>query len=234
MNRFSSGIVFECHSGDEPEGEFSLVELGYDLSASRDIASQWQKVSQKLILGEMPPDDEPRPKQNELDAVIERVHSELQRAVKILRRKGGNEVVFRRLNKRHFNHTIHDLFGLEGDFVSSFPDDAVEHGFDNIGSGLILSASQLQSYMKLADVILNKAIVTGDRPRTHTASFTLNDVNPEFRRLLRSKYDGDGVIVMRYGYPKLRGNIAPIDGKYRLRVTAYAVRNNGQRLRLEI
>jgi hypothetical protein len=234
MEPFLKRHCLECHGGDEPEGEFSLVELGYDLSASRDIASQWHKVSERLILGEMPPEDEPRPKQNELDAVIERVHSELQRAVKTLRRKGGNEVVFRRLNKRHFNHTIHDLFGLEGDFASSFPDDAVEHGFNNIGSGLVLSASQLQSYMKIADVILSKAIVTGDRSRTDSASFTLNDVKPEFRRLLRSKHDGDGVIVMRYGYPKLRGNVAPIDGKYRLRVTAYAVRNKGQRLRLEI
>ena len=39
---------------------------------------------------------------------------------------------------------------------------------------------------------------------------------------------------MRYGFPKLRGKIAPIDGKYRLRVTAYAVRNKGKYLRLEV
>jgi hypothetical protein len=224
----------DCHRGEKAEGDFELDRLDYDLSASSDVARQWQKVSHKLILGEMPPEDEPRPKQDELDAVIESVNTELQRAVKILRSKGGNEVVFRRLNKRQFNYTIHDLFGLEGDFASSFPDDAVEHGFNNIGSGLVLSASQLQAYVKIADVILDKAIVAGERPRTHTASFTLNDVNPEFRRLLRSKHDGDGVVVMRYGFPKLRGKIAPIDGKYRLRVTAYAVRNKGKYLRLEV
>jgi hypothetical protein len=224
----------DCHDGAEPDGDFSLTELGYDPSISGDAAAQWQKVSQKLILGEMPPKDEPRPKQDELDAVIERVNSELQRSARILRSKGGNEVVFRRLNKRQFNGTVHDMFGLEGDFTSKFPDDGTEHGFNNIGSGLILSASQLQSYMAIADDILDKAIVTGERPLTHTSSFTLNDVNPEFRRTLRSKHEGDGVIVMRYGFPKIRSKAAPIDGKYRLRVTAYAVRNNGRHLRLEI
>jgi hypothetical protein len=105
----------DCHDGAEPDGDFSLTELGYDPSISGDAAAQWQKVSQKLILGEMPPKDEPRPKQDELDAVIERVNSELQRSARILRSKGGNEVVFRRLNKRQFNGTVHDMFGLEGD-----------------------------------------------------------------------------------------------------------------------
>lgn len=234
LEPFFKRFCLDCHGGAEPKGDFSLLKLGYDLSASRDTAGQWQKLSHKLILGEMPPEDHARPKQAELDAVIERINSEVQLAAKSLRSKGGNEVVLRRLNKRQFNYTIHDLFGLEGDFAASFPDDAVEHGFNNVGSGLVLSASQLQSYMAIADVILDKAIVTGERPRTQTASFTLNDVNPEFRRLLRSKHNGDGVIVMQYGYPKLRSKIAPIDGKYRLRVTAYAVRNEGKYLRLEV
>ena len=234
VDAFFKKHCLNCHSGEEPKGDFGLDKLGYDPSASRDVAKLWQKVSQKLILGEMPPKDELRPKQDELDAVIERIHTELQRAAKILRSKGGNEVVFRRLNKRQFNDTIHDLFGLEGDFTASFPDDATEHGFDNIGSGLILSASQIEGYMATADVILDKAIVTGDRPRTDATSLTLIDLGKP-RRPFWPKHKSDDVIIMRYGHPQLhRKFTAPIEGKYRLRVTAYAVRNQGKRLRLEV
>ncbi len=234
----------DCHSGDDPDGEFSLEGLGFDPSTSSEVAKQWQQISQKLILGEMPPENELRPKQHELDAVIERIHSELQRAAKILRSKGGNEVIFRRLNQRQFNYTIHDLFGLEGDFAGSFPDDAVEHGFDNIGSGLVLSASQLQGYLKIADVILDKAIVTGDQPKTIKLAFKLVEPgtprgkpDPKSGRLrpYLTEYNGDDVIISRSGIPQIyRRFRAPAEGKYRIRITAYAIRNGGERLRLEV
>lgn len=234
----------DCHGAEDPEGEFSLETLGYDPSASSEVARQWQTVSQKLILGEMPPQDDPRPKQIELDAVIDRINSELQLAAKVLRSRGGNEVVFRRLNRRQFNYTIQDLFGLDGDFGASFPDDAVEHGFNNIGSGLILSASQLQGYMNIANVILDKAIVNGDRPKMTNLALKLVEPgtprgkpDPKSGRLrpYLTEYDGDDVIISRSGIPKIyRRFRAPAEGKYRIRITAYAIRNQGERLRLEV
>lgn len=226
-----------CHSGDEPEGGLALDRLDQNLAASAGVARQWQKVVEKLILGEMPPKDEARPKQEELDGVIEAVNAELQRSIKILRSKGGNEIVYRRLNKRQFNHTIHDLFGLEGDFAASFPDDAVKHGFDNIGSELVLSASQLEAYMAAADVILEKAIVSGNRPKTTSTSFSLTTLDEvrKPRRPFWQHHKGDRVIVMRYGHPQLHNKFtAPVEGYYRLRVTAYAIRNKGRRLRVEV
>ena len=234
----------DCHSGDKPDGNFALDQFKDDPSASREVASRWQKVVQKLILGEMPPEDEPRPDQAKLDAVIDRINTRMQRAAKILRSRDGNEVVFRRLNRTQFNNTIHDLFGLEGDFTSSFPDDAVEHGFNNIGSGIVLSASQLEAYMKAADVILDKAIITGDRPKTINLSFKLvepgtprgiPDPNSGRLRPYLTEHNGDDVIVSRSGIPKIyRRFRAPAEGRYRIRVTAYAIRNSGQRLRLEV
>ncbi len=244
MEPFFQRHCLDCHSGEKPEGDFGLDKLVFDPSTNSDIAQQWKKVSQKLILGEMPPEDEPRPQQDELDAAIERVNSELQHAAKILRGKGGNEVVFRRLNKRQFNYTIQDLFGLEGDFVAGFPDDAIEHGFDNIGSGLILSASQLQGYMAIADVILDKAIVSGDRPETMKLDFKLvkpgtprGKPDPKSGRVrpYLTEYKGDDVIVSRSGIPEIyRRFRAPVEGRYRIRITAYAIRNQGERLRLEV
>ena len=235
MEPFFKQHCIDCHSGEKSDGDFDFIQLGYDVAASRDVAKRWQRITQKLILGEMPPEDKTRPRQEQLDGVIDSINTELQRATKILRSKDGNEVVFRRLNKRQYNYTIHDLFGLDGDFSSSFPDDAIEHGFNNVGSGLILSASQLQGYMKIADVILEKAIVTEDRPQTRKKSFTLSDVNKRGSKIQWQKKNKDNVLVMQYGYPKLyRQFQAPGEGKYRLRVTAYAVRNQGKRLRLEV
>jgi hypothetical protein len=233
-----------CHRGDSAEGDFSLTKLGFDPSASRDSARQWKIVAEKLILGEMPPREKPRPDQVQMNAVIERINTGLQRAAKVLRSKEGNEVIFRRLNKKQFNHTIQDMFGLEGDFVASFPDDGIEHGFNNIGSGLILSASQLQAYMKIADVILDKAIVSEGRPKTE--KLVLKLVEPDTPRgkpdaksgrvaPYLADYKGDDVIISRSGIPPIyRRFRAPVEGKYRIRVTAYAIRNKGERLRLEV
>ena len=61
MKPFFQGHCLDCHRGDDPEGGFSLDSLGDDPSSSRDVAKQWQTVSQSLILGEMPPEGEPRP-----------------------------------------------------------------------------------------------------------------------------------------------------------------------------
>jgi len=234
----------ECHSADERGGDFDLTQLDYDVASSRETADAWRKAAEKLTLGEMPPEEQARPRQKELDAVIERINDELQFAAKVLRKKGGGEVLFRRLNKRQFSYTIQDLFGLEGDFAASFPDDAVEHGFDNIGSGLVLSASQMQSYLAIADTILDKAVVLGERPKGVDFAFKLTDSSlkrgqpdPKTGRVrpYLAEYQGDDVIISRSGIPEIwRRFRAPAEGRYRIRITAYAIRNDGKRLRLEV
>src|SRR5262245_7201685 len=54
-----------CHSGNEPKGELSLAEV-LKRGATDADHQVWQKMSQKLHAGEMPPEDEPQPSADEL------------------------------------------------------------------------------------------------------------------------------------------------------------------------
>ncbi len=52
----------DCHGAEEPEGEFALHELTGGSKVVSDI-ERWEQILEKLVLGEMPPDEEEQPKQ---------------------------------------------------------------------------------------------------------------------------------------------------------------------------
>lgn len=58
-----------CHGKDEPEAAFRVDDLRvtYD---GREQINRWLKVFERLKAGEMPPKDEPRPTQPDLDRAL--------------------------------------------------------------------------------------------------------------------------------------------------------------------
>ena len=70
-----------CHSGAEPEAGLKLDDLNADFVAGSRDARAWHEIMDRLNLGEMPPDDEPRPKPSEVEAVNAWILGELRRSV---------------------------------------------------------------------------------------------------------------------------------------------------------
>ena len=60
----------DCHGTDVQEAKLRLDTLNPNLSGGADSAA-WAKVRTRLLLGEMPPKEQPRPKPDELTAVID-------------------------------------------------------------------------------------------------------------------------------------------------------------------
>ena len=147
------------------------------VSASAADAENWQLVLDNLHLGEMPPEDAKlHPKPAEVEPVTAWIQSEISRAARVLKGTGG-EVVLRRLNRVEYQNTIVDLFDVHGDFTAGFPNDMLDHGFDNNGAALMLSAAQVQEYMKAAEFVLARAIAPAKQPETVSKTFTLHDGN---------------------------------------------------------
>jgi len=163
-----------CHGPKKQKGDFRVDELKVSTTAAD--AENWQLVLDNLHLGEMPPEDEKQPKSAEVEVVTTWIQSEISRASSVLKGSGG-EVVLRRLNRAEYQNTIADLFDVHGDFTAGFPDDTLDHGFDNNGAALMLSAAQMQEYMKAADFVLARAIAPAKRPETVSKTFTLHDCN---------------------------------------------------------
>ena len=149
IEAFFQRHCLDCHGDKEPEGDFSLVKLGYDPSVSRDVAKQWQKVSQKLILGEMPPEKAKQPKTSEIRAIVNWATEELKRA-HAARKSDAGKTVLRRLNREEYDRTVRHLLSLEdmlADPTDVFPPDETEENFNNIGSALITSDFLMKHYL---------------------------------------------------------------------------------------
>jgi hypothetical protein len=176
VTTFLQTYCIDCHGEKKQKGDFRVDTL--QLSVTAADAENWQLVLDNLHLGEMPPEDETQPTAAEVEKITAWIQSELSRATAALKGAGG-EVVLRRLNRAEYENTIADLFDVHGDFTSGFPEDMRDHGFDNNGAALMLSAAQIQEYMKAADFVLARAIAPRQRPETKSVSFTLHDLNRE-------------------------------------------------------
>ena len=174
VSGFMQTYCIDCHGPKKQKGDFRVDEL--KVSATAADAENWQLVLDNLHLGEMPPEKAKQPKPAEVEPVTAWIQSELSRAASVLKGTGG-EVVLRRLNRAEYKNTIADLFDVHGDFTAGFPDDTLDHGFDNNGGALMLSAAQMQEYMKAAEFVLARAIAPAKQPETVSKTLTLHDGN---------------------------------------------------------
>lgn len=165
----------KCHSSKDPQGEFRV---------DRDLPNQfldtlakekWGEVVNVLNSHEMPPEGEPQPKPDAVGKIVDWITGEMARA-ELIRR--DSVVVLRRLNRDEYRNTIRDLIGIDFD-VSGFPLDPPAGGFDNNGQALSLSPLHLELYLEAARKIIDRAIVTGDRPESLRWRFEIENGKPD-------------------------------------------------------
>lgn len=171
---FLKEYCINCHGAGKQKGDFRVDRL--QVSKNSADAENWHLVLDNLNLGEMPPEGKKQPPEATREKVATWIAGELRRAARALKGDSG-EVVFRRMNRKEFEYTIEDLFGVKGEYAGGFPEDAKAGHFDNNGAALMLSPEQMEAYMNATDYILDRAIQTRPRPKTHHASFTLHDHN---------------------------------------------------------
>ncbi|NBV21837.1 MAG: DUF1592 domain-containing protein [Proteobacteria bacterium] len=210
VSSFMQTYCIDCHGPKKQKGDFRVDEL--KISATAADAENWQLVLDNLHRGEMPPEKAKQPKPTEVEPVTAWIQSELTRAATVIKGTGG-AVVLRRLNRAEYKNTIADLFDVHGDFTSGFPDDVLDHGFDNNGAALMLSAAQVQEYMKAAEFVLARAIAPAKRPETASKTMTLHEGNRKGIELARK-----GLADRLANFDKL----GPVEQKHTLQIQAAA------------
>ncbi|MDB4265396.1 DUF1587 domain-containing protein, partial [bacterium] len=143
---FIEKYCFECHDAFSEEGEVNLEDIPYQITTIKD-AELWQKVLNAMNSGDMPPDDEPQPANQEKADFLQDLANTMVEARKSLSDSGG-EITMRRLNRREYRNTIEQLLGVEVD-VSSLPSDGGGGTFDTVGSSQFISSDQIEQYLKL-------------------------------------------------------------------------------------
>jgi hypothetical protein len=248
---------YECHGEQKQKGDVRLDTLGADPSDEPTVRL-WQGIADQLRLGEMPPAKQPQPDAGQKAKVLALLDTKLAAAHASA---PSPKPVIRRLNRIELRNTLRDLLYLEQplfrqlgipkpedaqgdgsvsrhseDPIREFPADELEHGFDNIGSRLVMSDFLLKLTIGAAEESLAFATVSGDAPKVETrrfASHIRTDGPHGIEGVARKYYMDFDVLMERYREPGAASNIgrvAPtklsggvgVSGKYRITVEASA------------
>lgn len=241
-----------CHGPEKQKGKIRLDTLTADYSKPSN-AALWLEVRDQINLGQMPPEDEPRPKIEESQELTQWIAAQLRRTEHDSRHSNGKQRA-RRLNRREYTFTVSDLLQMKfptGESpLDSLPPDGTAEGFDTVGTALLLDPSLLHLYYQIGRRIADRAIVDGppEHP-TETMRLEFEDIPDSnaigylVSRLGLNPVEGGLELIegdtRSYGmlrYPGRRdNNVAPVNGFYRFTVRAGGVpdvHGNFPRMRL--
>jgi hypothetical protein len=209
----------DCHDSDVKKGGLDLSALTISPNTPATL-KKWVRIFDRVAAHEMPPPKKPQPSPSELQAFATALSTDL--TTQYNTQKG---TVLRRLNRREYQNTINDLLGINVNLIDALPEDGRAQGFDNIGSALSISGIQMLRYMETAELALNAALSSDQRPVPTTQRATLEserNKEPIGKHWLKQS-DGSIVVFNDGGFPStvIPNLRAPSTGTYKLRITGY-------------
>ncbi len=218
LTAFFQQHCYECHAGESPEAGLDLTTIPID-ATDAEVRRRWVVLHDRIAAGEMPPKDASRPDEKSTAAFLQSVADCLTRA-----ELASRQVVLRRMNRMEYQNSVRDLFGIHIDVEHLLPSDAVEQGFDTIGSDLSLSAEQMVIYIEVADLVLDQVFGPATEPRRIKHAVNYKD--------LRSSANADRVlddgVVLFSGAKDLPMYGLSVSGpaQYRLRIQVRAIQSD--------
>jgi hypothetical protein len=152
---FLEGHCVECHDAHVKKGGLDLTSLNFDKVDPASLKA-WQHIFERVRDGEMPPKKKPQPEKNEKDLFLAALKEPLLEADQADIAANGR-VRSRRLTRVEYEHTMHDLLGIDIPLKTLLPEDRASHGFETVADGQQLSHHQLARYLDVADLALSDA-----------------------------------------------------------------------------
>lgn len=230
-NRFMATHCVTCHDAESKEGGLDLTAATLDL-ADHSQNRRWIKLFDKVQGGEMPPASEPRPNADQLRSFLHELDDRLTQADEARRKQTGRTVI-RRLNRNEYENSLSQLFDMPIDIREILPPDATHQGFDTVGAALNVSAVQMESYLEALDRVLDQATILHEpiERKLHRLSYhNCVGTMKEFRRNQPALVQPDGVAFfatekLAHLHTVMDQYSIPLDGHYKVRVSAYAIRS---------
>lgn len=190
----------QCHRGDKIEGEFDFGKFPNGQSAA-EAGDAWERVAKRIRLNEMPPQGSPglndEQKGHFQQWVDSRPDQDLckQLASEETQSWYRGFVMSRRLTQTEYRNAVRDVVG-----VPLLPDEeppsdgAGGEGFDTVGDALFTSTIHLESYLAIADRVIEAALpdepTSGD-PETAAIRNRLLTVLPNSLQTDSTKSDSE-------------------------------------------
>ncbi len=207
----------ECHGPDLQEADLRLDQLAPPDASSAEV---WARIADVLEADEMPPEYQPRPEATAQQNVLAWIHGGLAHTA-------APVPAVRRMNRVEYEHTVHDLLGVDVPLASLLPEDGRTQGFDNVAGGLGISAILMERYLDAADAAFD-AVIRRIEPLPPA---TRRSVLMEDKNNIASVKGKKGGVIESHGafvdftplWPPARADAAqPIEaGVYRCRVAVW-------------
>lgn len=154
----------QCHRGDKIEGEFDFGKFPNGQAAA-DAGDAWERVAKRIRLNEMPPQGSPGLSDEQKGQfhrwVDSRPNQDLckQLASEETQSWYRGFVMSRRLTQTEYRNAIRDIVGVPLQPDEEPPSDgAGGEGFDTVGDALFTSTIHLESYLAIADRVIEDAL----------------------------------------------------------------------------
>ncbi len=146
-----------CHGPNKEKGDLRIDTLSRNFKMGED-SHIWAEVIENINSGEMPPEDEVQPKQEEISEFVSKLDTLIKEG-KAARMAARPPVAHYRLSRKEYQNTVYDLLGVRYDPTKpgQLNEDTLWHGFERIGSQLTLSPSHVDRYYRAAELVLDRA-----------------------------------------------------------------------------
>ena len=154
---FLEAHCLRCHGPEKEKGDLRIDRLSRDFKLGADT-HHWAEVIEQVNSGEMPPEEEKQPTQEEIAVFVGRLDSLIKEG-KAARMAARPAVALYRLSRKEYQNTVYDLLGVRYDPTKpgELNEDTLWHGFERIGSELSLSPSHVDRYYRAAELVLDRA-----------------------------------------------------------------------------
>jgi hypothetical protein len=183
----------------------------------------WIRIHDQVASGEMPPAAAGPLSPVERATFVTSLHGRLH-AASLARQQSQGRVVVRRLNSTEYENTLRELVGTQVRIKELLPEENSVAGFDNVSSGLDVSASHLLLYQEAAErAVLSAVPQYPHYPFKERRTGKDFERGPNFRQALGRgcRLVGDTALVYtkmgRYGL--MQTAAAPGTGTYRIRMS---------------
>ncbi len=201
---------FACHGKDKQKGDINFSSYSNGNAAVGNLRL-WKSCAAMIAAHEMPPEKETKqPTAAERTLLIAWIR-DLKR---LLPRDPGSGII-RRLSRREYANTLHDLLGVDPKVADELPSDAVGEGFDSSIPPLLM-----EKYLLVADDVLDQLI----RPDQLQIKWNAGQLDATIGlEHAPQKGKADGAEVRFAGPGEVNSVIpAPVDGTYTIRIRASA------------
>jgi hypothetical protein len=214
----------ECHDDSIAKAKLSLESLKANFDQP-----VWTRIHDRLANAEMPPQDKPQPTPAEVKQVTDWLSRELT-STALTRQQTEGRVSLRRMNRREFETTLHDLLGIATPLQGLLPEDNPIKGFDTVSRGLETSATHLLRYQQAVDLAIESALPQGPLTSSvvrHSGKTYLEGRLPVHRGGIDPfvRVEGESLVLHArlYGDNSMHAPHPPVPGRYRIRAAVRPV-----------